>query len=71
MTLPSPALNAIYNPLNSGEFLIEHLPTVPSAISGTWAPRRSSAGGHLAGTSILAGEFIPLIENNPLSGLIT
>lgn len=71
MTLPSAELNALYDGLNKGEFFIEYLPIVCLGDQTCLGAEALIRWRRPDGEITLPGEFIPLAENTPLSGLIT
>lgn len=71
MTLPSAALDALHDGLNKGEFFIEYLPIVSLGDQTCLGAEALVRWRRPDGEIVLPGEFIPLAENTPLSGLIT
>ncbi|MBE2258829.1 MAG: EAL domain-containing protein [Candidatus Accumulibacter sp.] len=71
MTLPSPELNAIHQGLQAGEFFVEYLPLVSLNDRACLGGEALTRWRRPAGEIILPGQFIPLIENTPLSGVLT
>jgi sensor c-di-GMP phosphodiesterase-like protein len=62
--------DAIRAGLAGGEFFLEYLPTV-SLADGTCAGAEALARWRRPAGVVLPEEFIPLIENTPVSGLLT
>src|SRR3954454_20432818 len=61
---------AIRDGLTRGEFFLEYLPTV-SLSDGRCIGAEALVRWRRAGVVVPAGQFVPLIENTPLSGLLT
>ncbi|WP_291993086.1 EAL domain-containing protein [Candidatus Accumulibacter sp. ACC003] len=71
MTLPSPELNAIHEGLKAGDFFVEYLPIISLGDQTCLGAEALIRWRRPGGEVIQPGEFIPLLENTPLSGLIT
>jgi sensor c-di-GMP phosphodiesterase-like protein len=62
--------NEIYEGLKAGEFFLEYLPTI-SLVDGRCVGAEALSRWRRPSGIVPPGEFIPLIENTPLSGLLT
>jgi sensor c-di-GMP phosphodiesterase-like protein len=64
------SLEAIRDGLAEGEFFLEYLPTV-SLVDGRCVGAEALARWRRPSGVVQPGEFIPLIEGTPLSGMLT
>ena len=62
--------NEIYEGLKAGEFFLEYLPTI-SLVDGRCVGAEALSRWRRPSGIVPPGEFISLIENTPLSGLLT
>lgn len=71
MTLATTELNALYDGLKAGEFFVEYLPIVSLDSLHCQGAEALVRWRRAGGEVVLPDDFIPLIENTPLSGLLT